>query len=511
MGKNILATRQHKLLTERGDQIRTNLLAYHGGAAYIDERLCRWPSESDVDFYGDTPEASETRFLNTGANATIGRKQRAFLVNYAARIAAKINQYVFQSTPTRAGIDPAWSLDITRTGMSLNQFMAEVSSLLTVSRWCWIGVDRPATQGPRSRAEVEASRDRVYWQLYDATEVVDWHFDSRGVLDWLLLEREEYDNADPLQEAKTTTVRYLYRPGTVTRAVFDDKREAFASETALPGAQVIPFTMVGLPSAQPWWFDDVERIMRSIMDLHSSLDTSIFKSVFPLLVVADSFAQAARSDKIDANQVRRKIGTGHPISEVAEESGITRWLSGTTVDLKFIREEIAARGQELYDIVGLAMKMPESRQVASAEAKAWDHLDTEAVLAERATVLEEAELRAIELSRIVGGPIFRPYTPQYAKKFDLSDFVADIQAITQATGLTMPPEGEKLLVKAALRSAAKRFNVGAEDLNAVLKAVDAYEPPVPSFTPPERDAAQGGEDGGDEDGGDGADGNQDQV
>jgi hypothetical protein len=144
------------------------------------------------------------------------------------------------------------------------------------------------------------------------------------------------------------------------------------------------------------------------------------------------------------------------------------------------------------------MRTPESRQVASAEAKAWDHLDTEAVLAERATILEEAEAKCIELSKALGGPIFTPYTVNYPRKFDLSDFAADIKAITEASALTIPPEGEKMLTKAALRSAGKRFNVPDKELQTALDAVDTYEPPAPVYTQPAFD--QGGQGDGRDDG-----------
>lgn len=487
MSDNILATRKHKILDIRSENLRLNILAYNGGAPYILERLNRYPSESDVDFYGDTGAiVSETRFLNNGTTRTVGRQQRAFLNNYARRITTKINQYVFQTEPTRKDIDCEWEADVTRTGKSLNQFMSEVSDMLTVSRWCWIGVDRPASAGPRSKAEVEASGDRVYWQLYAANEVIDWSFDSHGKLCWLLLERDDYDNANPRVAATKIRVRYLYEPGKVTKMVFNDKKSDFDSVTVTPiNYPGIPFVAVGTPSDLPWWFDDVERIQSSIMDLHSSLDTSIFKTVFPVLVISQGFADDIKSDKITADQARRKIGTGNPIVESSEEKGTTRWLSGTTPDLEFIRAEIDRRQADLFDIVGLAMKTPQTRQVASAASKEWDHLDTEAVLAERATILEESEEKCIEMSKAIGGPIFTPYTVAYARKFDLSDFVEDIKAITLATGMTMPPEAEKMLVKAALRSAGKRFNISESEITEVTDAVDNYEPPPPpTYTPP---------------------------
>jgi hypothetical protein len=481
---NILLTRQHKIIDERGDQLGINLLAYHGGEAYIDARLCRWPSESDIDFYGDTATKANTVFLNNGVTPTIGRQQRAFLTNYARRITEKINQYVFQTAPHREGHDANWAVDVTRTGMSLTQFMTEVSAMLTVCRWCWVGVDRPVTSGVRSKAEVERSGDRVYWQIYAPGEVVDWSFDARGNLAWLLLEREEYSNGNPMEKAESQLVRYLYEPGKITRHTFNDKRDDFsAMQETLTGANEIPFRLVGIPNGLPWWFDDVEKVQRTIMDLHSSLDTAIFKTVFPVLVVSETFASSTRIENLTPTEARKKIGMGNPITETAEESGLTRWLSGTTADLKFIRDEIDRRGNDLYDIVGLAMKMPESKQVASAEAKAWDHLDTESVLAQRATVLEEAEQKLIELSQVIGGPIFTPYTVSYSKKFDLSNFLEDVQGIVAINGLSLPIEASKLLSKAAMKSAGKRFNLEPDDVQVAMDAIDDQEEPPP-YTPP---------------------------
>jgi hypothetical protein len=48
----------------------------------------------------------------------------------------------------------------------------------------------------------------------------------------------------------------------------------------------------------------------------------------------------------------------------------------------------------------------------------------------------------------------------------------------------MPHEAEKLLIKAALTSAGKRFNIEADDLKVALDAVDAMEEVVPTYTPP---------------------------
>ena len=83
MSENILLSREHKVLAARKGALGTNLLAYHGGSPYINARLSRFPAESDTDFLGDA------------VTKAIGRKDHAFLKNYARRVAHKVAQYVF--------------------------------------------------------------------------------------------------------------------------------------------------------------------------------------------------------------------------------------------------------------------------------------------------------------------------------------------------------------------------------------------------------------------------------
>lgn len=488
---NILATRQNAVLDARAVDIRRNILCQRGGSPYIAERLCRFPSESEVDWSGaqaSTP--SEVRFSlgNAGHSYAVGRKERAFLVNYAARITAKINQYVFKQPPAREGLNTDWAADVTRTGTDIDTFMSQASTLLTVAQWCWIGVERPRSplEG-RSVAARESSGDRVYWQLYDPTEVVDWHFGADGGLAWLMTERETVDNSDPRAAAVKQRERYLYERGQVTRMVFNKDGDKIIAEEVIPlGIQDVPFVLCGSVSPLPWWFDDVERVQRAIMDLHSSLHTSIYRAIFPLLVTGQAMLQAMSSQGVNGVEAVAKIGTGHPIVEGPDETGVTRWLSGAAADLPFIRSEIDRLSSELYEIVGLAMATP-TRQVASADAKEWDHLDVQAVLAERAGILETAERAAVGLSVKLGGPVFTPYEASYSRKFDVTDFASDIAAIVETQAMaSVPPSGEKLLARLAMRSLGKRFGVEDEELQVVLDEIDTQEDkPEPTTPPPQ--------------------------
>ena len=94
---NIIKDRQHAILSERKTQLANNILAFKGGKKYVHTRLWRSPNESDRSWNGNT------------AAGLPGRKDRAYLINDAGRIVAKINDYLFSRECVRNGIDAAWA------------------------------------------------------------------------------------------------------------------------------------------------------------------------------------------------------------------------------------------------------------------------------------------------------------------------------------------------------------------------------------------------------------------
>jgi hypothetical protein len=136
---DIRAARRHKILQKRGTQLGYNALAASGGNDYIEARLTRFPCETDTSWAG----SSALGRLSNGAGV-LGRKDRAYCINYARRIVTKINQYVFGADIVRNGIDPVFEQDATKTGLSIGNLMQEASSAVTFGQWCWISVDRAA-------------------------------------------------------------------------------------------------------------------------------------------------------------------------------------------------------------------------------------------------------------------------------------------------------------------------------------------------------------------------------
>jgi hypothetical protein len=436
--QKILATREHLILTDRKTQILRNLRAEAGGGDYIDERLHRFPSESTLSWSGDT------------SIHVPSRKDRAFLINYAGRVVTKIVQYVFSQGVTREGVNEDFATDASKTGLSLDAFMRELSRVFLAGHWAWIGVDRgspgmdPATGKP-GRRSVKARKeagDRIYWTIWNATEVVDWAFDSGGVLKWLMTEEDLLENDDPRKEAEVRRVRTLWERGSGVRLIMrpDSNTTVDIQEDFTLSAQVVPFTLIGIPRTRPHWFDDVERIQASILNLESAHHENLIKSVFPQLVIPTSLTKEimALSDKTFEEALEMVRGIDWPLMEPNEASGLTRLLMPSAQDLKAIPDELSRRRRELFEIAGQALRS-ESKQVESGEAKAWDHRDVEATLADNATLIEEAEMKAIELSRALD-TTFDDYAPIYPRQFDLPNLESDWKILTEMENTGNLPE-----------------------------------------------------------------------
>lgn len=469
-------------------------MAAAGGKDYIDARLTRFPCESDVSWAGNSQgSVHESKWSSNWAKpggSIIGRKDRAYCINYARRIVTKINQYVFGGDIIRNGIDEAFQVDATKTGLSVNCLMQEASASLTAGQWCWLSVDRavmprdPATglPSPRSVAQREAVGDRVFWMLWNSDEIVDWHFDGTGKLKWLITEQAVYNNEDFTVEASTQKVRTIWERGRMTRLILDEKDGSkVASEERVEfAAQAVPFVLMGIPSVKPWWFDDVERVQASLLDLESAHNENLITTVYPQLVlphgIIEDIMRLTQLDGIEGYQKALELvrGLNYPILEPTEASGLTRYLTPAAGDLKAIPDEIMRRRKELMNIVGLAMANPETNQAQSAKSKAWDNLDPSNTMRTRAIELEDAEAKAVELSKLIDTS-FKAYKPEYPRQFDIPEPEQDIATLVQLGNLELPDSGRREVMKASMKLLGAIVSIPKDRMTAVLDEIDKMD------------------------------------
>ncbi len=480
----VLAGRTHQVLESRSEQLDTNILAWKGGKDYIDERLSRYAGESRISWEGGSRE--------DGVEVT-GRKDQAHMIPYPGRIVGKINQYVFSQEVTRKGVTDeqrkALLDNISRDGRSIESVMAEVNSYLTVCEWVWLGVDMPKPPVEREGGQVtmeekEEFAIRPYWNVYSPTEVVDWAFDDQGRLEWVLVESEYYDNSDPLKKPKCIRVRNLWLPGVrVEMQIGDDmgKGDKVTQVTAYPfHLDEVPFILVGKISDEPYLFDSIESINRTILDLESVSRQNYYDRCFPQMYLPASVVSAtAHTLNIDPKKaIELIIGLNYPIL-LEQTDTPPGYIMPPEGGMSAIDEKVIKLRESMFECVGLMLRQ-ESRAAASGESKAWDFLDAKQVLASRAIVLQEAERKAVELS-VRWDPAFPDYTPVYPTDFDLGDVTADMASLADIAQVPMPVEMVRVILKRLFERVSRvgRADIDSAEVKAVLKAIDAFEQEKP--------------------------------
>jgi hypothetical protein len=270
---------------------------------------------------------------------------------------------------------------------------------------------------------------------------------------WIKTQRIKLNDSDPKVVSSAKRIISLWEVGKVTEYTVDEAKDAryrtgsrlSVSKVEIPlttnkgtPLQVVPFALVGNASAKPIAFDDLESINRTIMDLGSVSRANFFNANYPQLVLPASLMQRAQQDGYAKNiaEVGRLIlGFKYPIL-LAKDDPEPKYLMPDSSALSVGQEIVKSLKRELFEVVGLALEQ-ESRQVASAESKAWDFMDVAAVMCARAETLEDAEKNAVAISQ-AWDDTFKVWTPKYNRDFDVGNFVEDIQALVLAGSVPAP-------------------------------------------------------------------------
>jgi len=495
MSTEIIATRVNKTLTARRDQILLNIAAWKGGRPYIEQRLWRAPNESDLSWSGTSG--------SSGFNSA-GRVQRAALVNDAGRVVSKITQYLFKQPAERTGIDEEWAADVTGSGISVLNFWIDVSERLTAGQWLWLQADRmpqpvdPETGMPRPRTllEKQLDKDIVRWSVWPCYAVPDWSFAPDGKLRWLITEGVTIDDSDPSVKAEEKRVRTLWTKTAtgveISQYAIDKGKTANISliqePTVVPGMDEIPFVLVGTPSVDPWWFDDVESLQAQMLNLDSLQFENLVRTVFPQLVIGETMLASLEMklvERVGATNGQRMMecvrevirGLDSPMVESANEKGITRFIQPAHGDQQTLPGDIDRKRKFLFQMVGLSLFNNETRQIQTAESKQFDQLDTESTLKHRANILQDSENRLIALSKAID-PSFAGYNPMWPTSFDVLDAQAATTAISMLSNIPdLTISMRKLVLKLVLRLVKEMGvfdNVLFDAANEEIEALEDY-------------------------------------
>jgi len=474
----VIAERSNIIYSTRESQMEINILGWHGGRDYVDARLSRFPGEREIDWSGSSGSGYRQITGLTRADGTKidGRKQVSHVIPYLGRIVTKINQHVFGILPERKGATLEVLSDISSSGDSINQVMLEVNSYLTTCGWCWVGIDAPSIpiDTQISRAEKEQLKIRPYWQCYSPLSVVDWYINDTGIIQWVLTEGYDYIASDPYTAPAQMKYRKLWEPGKMTKFIYkaDNQDKIESQEEVMLSVNFVPFVLAGRISSEAHGFDNLESINKTIMDLESCNRQNFYNSVFPQMKLPASVLDNVMNKfSVNAEQaVQMVMGYNYPIL-VGQDDADPGFIMPDGTCIGKMREELKELKNELFESTGLMLQQ-ETRQVASAESKAWDYLDIRNLLKERATILEEVELKCVEMSHAWDSD-FPLWEPKYNRSFDISNFKEEMEALIMASNVSMPQEFTQFVLRRIFELIKiNGKQITEEEEKAIVKAIE---------------------------------------
>ena len=458
MDYNYIFQRQHPEYRKHRAGWERCQAAYSGGAEYISRALIQHVSEVD-------PEFQE-------------RLQRACYFNYPRKIARIITQYILSGDPVRVGADPQMIEDFSRNGLRANEVMRQFSTILNVYGAAWMLVEMPEFEGVVDYERKVNEQLHPYVVPLSPLAVVDWSVGSDGNLLWAIVEEDHFDNTDVFSEPVNCRRRRLW---TRDRWQLFEKRgsevkliaEAEHQLNRVPLLHTVEIDGYGINANH--WFEDAVRISDAILNNDSEAQMNIIKQMFGLLVISENFARGCRPAPAPGSSSEAKfshtLARSAAIWESSEESGISRYISPHGAETDIIRSENIHLKAELFDIVGLTI-VKETREVQSAESKAWDHQQVCQFLLNRVDLLEQCEQCVWQIMNCYDPSIPVPEIA-YNRDFSVVDLRDSIAGLLELRNVNAGSEFQKEIARVAVALLTRYQKIPPERQQIIYNEISA--------------------------------------
>ncbi len=435
MDHTYIFRREHPDHRKNREIWQRSMAAYSGGENYIRQALIQHVSEVDLEYQE--------------------RLKRACYFNYPRKIAQLITQYIMAEDPERLRGNAELIEDFSRTGLRVNEVMRQLSTILNICGSAWLLIEMPAFDGKMDSARQRAENIRPYAVALSPLEVVDYSYHSDGKLNWVLIKEEYFDNSSVFAEPVTLQRRRLW-----TRDEWQLFEEQHGEVKLIASGKhdlgVVPLIHVRENNTPvlncSHWFEDVVRISDAILNNESEAQMNIIKQMFGLLVISENFARGSRparsENSANAGKFSHVLARSAAIWESSEESGISRYIAPNGAETTTIRSENQHLKAELFDVVGLTI-IRETREVQSAESKAWDHQQICQFLLNRVDLLEQTEFAAWQIMHLYDPAIAIPQIV-YNRDFSAFDLQKSIASLLELRSIPAGREYQKEIARAAV-------------------------------------------------------------
>jgi len=351
------------------------------------------------------------------------RMDRATYRNHAAPIATVFSASVWDKEPERTLPDAMEDVveDVDRSGMTANQFFKSVTDRAASMGIHFVIVDSPKNQA-QTLAEQKQQGVRPYFVNVPAFNLIDWGFDARGELDYVVIYEQVEVEANPFAGHKFQDQYKLWRKGDWEIWVEqddDDKKKAVMVDKGVNPLGKIPlatfvFERGGSHMTGVSCLDDVLSLCQRVYMRDSELDKALFDAA---VEIACFFG--FEEDELDAFIRSSSNGLRSANAEARVE-----YVAPTGRVFQALKENIADDERSIREIA-LRMVRPVTKQTESAESKRIDKQQLDSQLRKFAQNLEDGERRCWDLvaqwMNVSGDP-----EVVYNKDFDPEEISGDL-------------------------------------------------------------------------------------
>ena len=220
------------------------------------------------------------------------------------------------------------------------------------------------------------------------------------------------------------------------------------------------------------------RISDAILNNESEAQMNIIKQMFGLLVISENFARGTRpalqKNSGDQSKFSHILARSAAIWESSEESGISRYISPTGVATNTIRQENQNLKAELFDVIGLTV-IRETREIQSAESKAWDHQQICQFLCSRVDLLEQTELAVWQLMNLYDSTVTVPQIA-YNRDFAITDLKDSIAGLLELNNFDLGRNFRQEVARTAVTLLDRCRKIPAERQEAIYREISNAQP-----------------------------------
>lgn len=365
------------------------------------------------------------------------RLDRAYYLNYCEAIPNIYNHYIMKEDIERP---PSTELEEFRknvdgNGTSIEDFIVQVGFWSKVYGVCHILVDSPKSS-PKTKSEEKETGFRPYCRIIHPTQLVDWSLDSKGRYNWVIVESEYYDDADPTVERDIQTHYKL-----ITKEEWRVEDEEGNSVTYDDGSQSSGINELGEVPIITLYHDsfsddkigrsllkDIVYVNRAILNWCSCIDEQIERQTFSQLVIPDDGTLVEEQEK-SGNPLHR-IGTTSIWTFPADAGHPPNYISPNTENITAIWNLVIDHVKEIFRLAKLIGTSDDMYLSRSGRAAQMGFLGVNSALSATSKRYEKCENDISKLAlKILGKEDLSGYEGvKYPTSFDIATLSEEVDS-----------------------------------------------------------------------------------